>query len=509
MSASIWQPGTQTAPTLPAVAPVQFVPGTAAAPGVTLVGDTNTGIWSAGDGSMSFASNGVTELTVDALGVTVPAGKLSMAPELTLASAATCDIGSVLSNTIQITGTASIASFGTVYRGPVYLRFAASLILSNSANLILPGGVNITVAAGDTCTVMPKATAGVSDGWIVTEYTRAALSPPVVGYAQAGANADIVSLANLVSIQGGQLAGFRNKIIGGHFDTNPFQRGTSITVTATDTYVADKWKIQFDGTANITAAKVALPTPAVINGVWCSTGLKITVNSKAGNTFMRLVQCIEDVDTATTLPVVLQSAVQGSAAFAVACNLKQNFGAGGSPSASVSTPFTTTLAVTSAMQWLQTGATLPTIAGKTLGTTASTSYVAVEYDLLNVPTSGYLHIALSGVEQGLYASVWEDRRRVELSMCQRYYEIFDFELLGYAGGSIAVGGKLNFKVPKRIGGSAIAQGSSGSSSFTNLNVTTTSSSYGTATLYGVTIYRTSTGAGAFQFSETSSASCDF
>jgi hypothetical protein len=311
-----------------------------------------------------------------------------------------------------------------VYRGPVYLRFAGSLILSNSANLILPGGVNITVAAGDTCTVMPKATTGVSDGWIVTEYTRAALSPPVVGYAQAGANSDIVSLANLVSIQGGQLAGFRNKLIGGHFDTNPWQLGTSITVTATDTYVADQWKIQFDGTVNITVAKAALAAPAVINGVWCAYGLKITVNSKAGNTFMRLVQCIEDVDTATTMPVVLQSAVQGSASFAVACNLRQNFGLGGSPSASVATPFTTTLGVTSSMQWLQTGATLPTIAGKTLGTTAASSYVAVEYDLLNVPVSGYLHIALSGMEQGLYASVWEDRRRVEPSLCLRYLQMY-------------------------------------------------------------------------------------
>ena len=466
MSASVWTPGTALVPSLPSVAPVAFVPGTVAAPGISIVGDSNSGIWSAGDGIIGVSINGVNKTTTDVNGLTVAAGKLSLAPELTVASAATCDIGAVASNSVQVTGTSNISSFGTNYRGPMYLRFAATLTLTNSANLILPGLASITVLAGDTCTVMPKATAGVSDGWIVTEYTRASLTPPLVGYAIAGANDDITSLARVTSLQGGQLAGFRNKLIGGHFDTNPWQRGTSFTVTVSGTYVADRWKVEFDGTANITVSKTLLATPALINGVWCNYGLKFLVNSKSGNSYIRLVQCIEDVDTLTTLPAVLQTAIQGSGSFAVPINLRQNFGTGGSPSASVITPFTTTLAVTTAMQWLQSGITVPTISGKTYGTTASTSYISVEYDMLAIPAAGYASIALSGLEQGSYASIWEDRRRIELSLCQRYYEAICADgivSLTYTSSvtPASTSSSFTFSSPKRIVPTVTLYGSTG------------------------------------------------
>lgn len=239
---------------------------------------------------------------------------------------------------------------------------------------------------------------------------------------------DVGDLSAIKSLNSGSLGQFRNKLIGGDFGRNPWQRGTTFIVTTTGTYVADRWRVDFDGTANITVSKVALPTAQMINGIWCAYGLKFLVNSTASNTFMRLSQRIEDVDTLTTLPATLQTAIIGSRGFVVPVNARQSFGTGGSPSADVVTAFSTSLSVTSSMQFLSTGLTVPTISGKTLGTGLN-DFLATEYDLTNIPVGDYVIIALSGLEAGNYATVWEDRRRIELSLCQRYYQRIAFPFL--------------------------------------------------------------------------------
>lgn len=94
--------------------------------------------------------------------------------EADLASAATTDIGSQNTNFLRITGTTTITSFGTTYRGPRFVRFAGALTLThNASTLILPTGANITTAAGDRAIIAPKATAGTADGWQVVAYQKA------------------------------------------------------------------------------------------------------------------------------------------------------------------------------------------------------------------------------------------------------------------------------------------------------------------------------------------------
>lgn len=101
-----------------------------------------------------------------------------LSAELDVASAGTCDIGASNSPYARITGTTTITSFGTSYNGPRFIRFADALTLThNSSTLILPTGANITTAAGDSCVVVPKATAGTADGWVVAAYQRATGSP--------------------------------------------------------------------------------------------------------------------------------------------------------------------------------------------------------------------------------------------------------------------------------------------------------------------------------------------
>jgi len=87
--------------------------------------------------------------------------------ETDVASAATTDIGVQNSNFLRITGTTTITSFGTNYRGPRFLRFAGAVTLTNSSTLVLPGGADFTTTAGNVLVAIPKATAGVADGWYI------------------------------------------------------------------------------------------------------------------------------------------------------------------------------------------------------------------------------------------------------------------------------------------------------------------------------------------------------
>jgi hypothetical protein len=87
-----------------------------------------------------------------------------------IASAATTDIGAQNTNFLRVTGTATITSFGTNYRGPRFLTFAGAVTLTHSTSLVLPGGANITTAAGASLIAIPGATAGIPDKWIVVVY---------------------------------------------------------------------------------------------------------------------------------------------------------------------------------------------------------------------------------------------------------------------------------------------------------------------------------------------------
>lgn len=68
-----------------------------------------------------------------------------------LASSATVNIGnSVTGDFIDITGTSTVASFGTIAAGIVrVLRFTGALTITHSANIILPGALNIVTVAND------------------------------------------------------------------------------------------------------------------------------------------------------------------------------------------------------------------------------------------------------------------------------------------------------------------------------------------------------------------------
>lgn len=147
------------------------VAGTAAAPGVFVSGDTNTGLFQPAADTLAITVGGV---EVGRFGAN---GLQSAAPWVDLASAATTDLGAQTSDNLRITGTTTITSFGTAANGVTRnLRFAAVLTLThNATSLILPGGANITTAAGDTATAKSLG----SGNWVVVDYQRATGLPVV------------------------------------------------------------------------------------------------------------------------------------------------------------------------------------------------------------------------------------------------------------------------------------------------------------------------------------------
>jgi len=182
MTATIWTPGTLVSTVTNPLTPIQFLKGTALLPGITWAGDIDTGMWSQADGYINFTVNGTNVISIDPLGnLTTLANKWVSGVEVDVASATTTDLGTSTSNLVRITGTSNITSFGTNYKGPLFVRFANSLTLSSTAALILPSGLAIQTAAGDSCVVVPKATAGVADGWQVVSYTRASGGSVVAG----------------------------------------------------------------------------------------------------------------------------------------------------------------------------------------------------------------------------------------------------------------------------------------------------------------------------------------
>lgn len=76
---------------------------------------------------------------------------INEAPQVTLASAATVNIGAAAANSISVSGTTTITAFDTIASGAVRrLVFQGVLTFThNATTLILPGAASITTAAGD------------------------------------------------------------------------------------------------------------------------------------------------------------------------------------------------------------------------------------------------------------------------------------------------------------------------------------------------------------------------
>jgi len=225
----------------------------------------------------------------------------------------------------------------------------------------------------------------------------------------------------------------KNKIINGNFAIN--QRNfTSATIN--NTYGFDRWVLQSGGDGSVTYTPQNFTAGAApVAGYEARNYARVvTATQLLSYSYAALVQKIESVRTFAGQTVTLSFWAQaGSGTPKVALAFDQNFGTGGSPSGAVTTTAGT---VTLSTSWTRYSVTvaMPSISGKTIGTTTDGS---VDVYLITTAGSSYAGIGQGiglqnatinfwGVqlESGSTATAFQTATGTtqgELAACQRYY----------------------------------------------------------------------------------------
>jgi hypothetical protein len=305
----------------------------------------------------------------------------------------------------------------------------------------------------DTTTGLLKIRNAANNAWItigtladVNLGLATLASPTFTGTVTIPAGASISGFAPLASptftgtptvpsLNGGPLAGFRNRIINGNFDI--WQRGTSFTGNE---YGADRWLHGRVGTTHTVTRQAFTLGQTEVPGeptYFCRT----VVSSVAGaGNYALLQQKIEDVRTFAGQQITISFWAKVDATKNIAINMVQNFGTGGSPSANVGISGTK-VSIGTTFQKVTVTTTVPSISGKTLGTDNNHSLqLNIWFDAgstYNGDTdslgqqSGTFDIAQVQIEPGSVATPFE-RRPIgnELVLCQRYFAIIYVSLQG-------------------------------------------------------------------------------
>ena len=208
----------------------------------------------------------------------------------------------------------------------------------------------------------------------------------------------------------------KNKIINGDFGV--WQRGTSFSNPANETYLADRFNIVFDGTGSTRTISQQAQTPNAISGYDYPYFFRFAQTvAGSGGTYVGMNQRIEGVQTFAANTITLSFWAKADATRTITPNLQQNFGSGGSTT--VSTGNTAITITTSWARYTQTF-NLPSISGKTIGTS---SFLQL---FLGLATNTVQTVDLFGVqlEAGSVATPFTTATGTlsgELAACQRYY----------------------------------------------------------------------------------------
>ena len=241
---------------------------------------------------------------------------------------------------------------------------------------------------------------------------------------------------------GSTLLGRRNAIINGNFDV--WQRGTSQTAAGYGS--ADRWNYLInESTQSVTRESFAVGQTDVPNNPKYFSRNVVTTAGTASSYILQQHK-VEGVETFAGETVTLSFWAKADSAKSIVVEFVQEFGSGGSPSASVFAIGVTTIPLTTGWQKHTVTASIPSISGKTIGTNsddcltaefwldAGSTYNARTNSLGN--QSGTFEFAQVQLEAGSVATPFERRSYgEELALCQRYY----LETQTYRSGYIVQG----------------------------------------------------------------------
>ena len=208
----------------------------------------------------------------------------------------------------------------------------------------------------------------------------------------------------------------KNKIL--NSDYSIWQRGTSFT-TPSYAYTADRWTMDAT-TAFATSITVSrqtfTPGTAPVAGYEGQYFFRLVYTKAASQTGQFVKQRIEDVRTLAGQTATISFWAKCDAARSIGVSFDQNFGSGGSGTVSTSAG---TASATTAWQRFSYTVSIPSISGKTIGTS---SFLELIFTLPNA--SSTTDIWGVQLEAGSTATAFQTATGTiqgELAACQRYY----------------------------------------------------------------------------------------
>jgi hypothetical protein len=231
---------------------------------------------------------------------------------------------------------------------------------------------------------------------------------------------DVNGDVKLASINGGPLAGFRNRIINGNFDI--WQRGTSTgswVAPVSDFYLPDRWVCNSGGTGGngslsqqaFTAGQTDVPGEPTYFMRWEITSA--ASGQTSGGSYVE--QRIEDVRTLAGQTATISFYAKGTGTLPN-IYLTQTFGSGGS--AQVLHTLASSVALNASWTKYTYTVNVGSISGKTIG---SNHYVGLTF-MVPINSTYTLDLAQVQLEPGTVATPFERRSYgQELALCQRYY----------------------------------------------------------------------------------------
>jgi hypothetical protein len=209
----------------------------------------------------------------------------------------------------------------------------------------------------------------------------------------------------------------RNVILNSTFDI--WQRGTSFTTGSfVWQHTADRWEYYFFGNTDTNSVTQQVFTPGSAPVAGYEGQYFMRMRGTASSRILR--QKIEDVRTFAGQTVTLSFWAKAESAKTLNSYLSQEFGVGGSSEVSTSHQ---TMSLTTSWQRFSKTFSLPSISGKTVGTSSS---LIVGFLIMN---SQNTDIDIWGVqlEAGSVATAFQRNGaspQAELAACQRYYQRF-------------------------------------------------------------------------------------